>query len=87
VALRFGTDGLRGQANAELTPEVAVAVGRAACRVLGFERVVVGRDTRRSGTMLEAALSAGLASEGATVLAVGVLPTPGLAYLADAWGK
>lgn len=86
MALRFGTDGLRGQANAELTPEVAVAVGRAACRVLGFERVVVGRDTRRSGTMLEAALSAGLASEGATVLAVGVLPTPGLAYLADAWG-
>lgn len=86
MALRFGTDGLRGQANAELTPEVAVAVGRAACRVLGFERVVVGRDTRRSGTMLEAALSAGLASEGATVLSVGVLPTPGLAYLADAWG-
>ena len=61
MALRFGTDGVRGVANAELTPELALALGRAAARVLGGDRVVIGRDTRRSGPMLEAALAAGFA--------------------------
>jgi phosphoglucosamine mutase len=84
----FGTDGVRGQANADLTPELALAVAVAAARTLaetgdnGRPRVaVVGRDPRASGEMLEAAVVAGLASAGATVIRVGVLPTPGVAYL------
>ncbi len=77
---RFGTDGVRGVANAELTPEVVLALGRAAARVLGGQRFLVGRDTRRSGPLLFAALSAGLTAEGADVVDLGVLPTPGLAY-------
>ena len=82
MSLRFGTDGVRGLANVELTPELALALGRAAARVLGTERpFVLARDTRRSGPMLEAALSAGLAAEGADVALAGVLPTPGAAYL------
>jgi len=84
MTLRFGTDGVRGVANQELTPELVTALGRAAARVLGTERpFLVARDTRRSGPMLEAALVAGLCSEGAGVLRAGVLPTPGLAYLAQ----
>jgi len=83
MTLRFGTDGIRGVANRELTPELVTAVGRAAARVLGTEHaVVVGRDTRRSGPMLEAALVAGLCAEGADVLLAGVLPTPAVAELA-----
>jgi len=78
--LTFGTDGVRGVANSELTPELALALGRAAARVLGAGRWVVGRDTRLSGPMLTAALAAGLASEGAHVVDVGVLPTPGVAF-------
>lgn len=78
---RFGTDGIRGVANTDLTPELALAVGRAVARVLGPAHVVVGRDTRRSGPLLQAALSAGLAAEGVSVADVGVLPTPGVAYL------
>jgi phosphoglucosamine mutase len=83
----FGTDGIRGLANAELTPEFAVAVAASAARVLAQSgRVhrpvaVVGRDPRASGEMLEAAVTAGLASAGADVLRVGVLPTPAVAYL------
>ena len=65
---RFGTDGVRGLANDELTAELAVALGRAAARVLGGPRsVVIGRDTRRSGPMLEAAVAAGVCAEGADV--------------------
>ncbi|HYT38290.1 MAG TPA: phosphoglucosamine mutase [Acidimicrobiia bacterium] len=80
--LRFGTDGVRGLANVELTPELALALGRAAARVLGTDRpFVLARDTRRSGPMLEAALAAGLAAEGADVVLAGVMPTPGAAYL------
>jgi phosphoglucosamine mutase len=78
--LKFGTDGVRGIANAELTPELALALGRAAARVLGRDRFAVGRDTRRSGPLLEAALSAGLASEGADVTLLGVAPTPEVAW-------
>jgi len=82
VAPRFGTDGIRGVANAELTPELALALGRAAARHLPAREFLVGRDTRRSGPMLQAALSAGLASEGTRVVDVGVVPTPGLAWIA-----
>jgi phosphoglucosamine mutase len=81
VHARFGTDGVRGIANVDLTPEAVLALGRAAARVLPAAIFVVGRDTRRSGPMLQAALSAGLAAEGADVVDVGVLPTPAVAWL------
>jgi len=84
--VRFGTDGVRGLANAELTVEVALALGRAAARVLRAPAFVVGRDTRRSGPLLQAALSAGFATEGADVVDVGVLTTPGVAFLSEARG-
>src|SRR5947209_10861060 len=83
----FGTDGVRGRANADLTPELALSVARAAAGVLadrdGTSRpvAVVGRDPRASGEMLEAAVVAGLTSAGAEVLRAGVLPTPALAFL------
>src|SRR5688500_17220626 len=83
VSLKFGTDGVRGVANAELTPELVMALGRAAVRVLGGDRFLVGRDTRASGPMLQAALSAGMASEGAAVVDLGVVPTPCVAFLSD----
>ena len=79
---RFGTDGVRGVANDELTAELALAIGRATARVLPAAGFVVGRDTRRSGPMLAAALAAGLATEGADVFDLGVLPTPGVATVA-----
>ncbi len=78
---RFGTDGVRGVANVELTPELVLALGRATARHITAPTFLIGRDTRRSGPMLQAALSAGLASEGADVVDVGVLPTPALAWL------
>jgi phosphoglucosamine mutase len=84
VPARFGTDGVRGVANEELTAELAVALGRATARVLSAPAFVVGRDTRRSGPMLAAAFSAGLAAEGADVIDLGVLPTPGVATVAAA---
>jgi phosphoglucosamine mutase len=79
--VKFGTDGLRGVANAELTPELVLALGRAAARVVPAPGFIVGRDTRLSGPLLQAALAAGLASEGVRVADVGVIPTPGLAWL------
>ncbi len=79
----FGTDGVRGVANSDLTAELAVALGRAAARVLDASTFVVGRDTRESGTMLQAALSAGIASAGADVVDLGVLPTAGVAFVAE----
>jgi phosphoglucosamine mutase len=88
----FGTDGVRGLANGDLTPELALSVASAAARVLVAHDAshrpvaVVGRDPRASGEMLEAAVSAGLASAGADVLRVGVLPTPAVAYLTGAYG-
>lgn len=80
----FGTDGIRGVANLDLLPEMALRLGRAAGHVLGGpgHAVVIGRDTRRSGRMLEGALAAGLCSVGIDVRLVGHVPTPGLAYLA-----
>ena len=83
----FGTDGVRGLANADLTPELALAIAVAAAHVLrgadpGARPVaVVGRDGRASGEMLEAAVIAGLTSAGADVLRAGVLPTPAIAHL------
>ena len=82
----FGTDGIRGVAGDLLTPEFAVQVGRAAAVVLAKKAgphplFVIGRDTRLSGPMLEAALTAGLTSGGARVEIAGVIPTPGLAAL------
>ncbi|MGH3662823.1 MAG: phosphoglucosamine mutase [Micromonosporaceae bacterium] len=83
----FGTDGVRGKANADLTPELALAVAVAAAEVLNEQAAsrrpvaVVGRDPRASGEMLEAAVVAGLSSAGVDVLRVGVLPTPGVAHL------
>jgi phosphoglucosamine mutase len=82
VTLRFGTDGVRGVANLDLTPELVVALGRAAARVLGADRFVLGRDTRISGLSLEAALIAGLTAEGVTVSTLGVVPTPAVAWAA-----
>ena len=79
--IRFGTDGVRGIANVELTTDLVLALGRAVARTITATTFLVGRDTRRSGPMLQAALSAGLASEGADVVDVGVLPTPALAWL------
>jgi phosphoglucosamine mutase len=87
VGRLFGTDGVRGRANADLTPELALSVAHAAAGVLadrdGTSRpvAVVGRDPRASGEMLEAAVVAGLTSAGAQVLRAGVLPTPALAFL------
>ena len=79
--VRFGTDGIRGVANADLGVELVLALGRAAARVLPAGCFVVGRDTRRSGPLLQSALSVGLASEGADVVDVGVLPTPAVAWV------
>ena len=76
----FGTDGVRGVANRELTPELALRIGRAAALVLGEQStkpIVVGRDTRLSGQMLESAVVAGVASTGLDAFLVGVIPTPG----------
>ncbi len=82
----FGTDGVRGEANVELTPELAFRLGRFGGYVLsqheeGTPRVFVGRDTRISGEMLENALIAGLLSVGIQVYKLGVIATPGIAYL------
>ncbi len=89
MSLRFGTDGVRGVANSELTPELVLSLGRAAASVLDATRVgrvVIGRDTRRSGPLLEAALAAGFASEGVAVELLGVVPTPTVAWAAGADG-
>ncbi|HBV85246.1 MAG TPA: phosphoglucosamine mutase [Desulfosporosinus sp.] len=81
----FGTDGVRGVANSQLTPDLAFRLGQAGAYVLSKEhphpRIVIGKDTRISGDMLESALIAGICSVGANVLRVGVLPTPGIALL------
>jgi phosphoglucosamine mutase len=88
----FGTDGVRGTANAELTAELALDLAFAAAQVLGDRTggrrplAVVARDTRASGELLEAAVIAGLASAGVDVHRVGTLPTPGAAFLTEALG-
>jgi phosphoglucosamine mutase len=84
--VRFGTDGVRGRANVDLTPEVALGLGRALVTVLHDEgekrpSILVGRDPRWSGDMLEAAMIAGITSAGGDAVSVGVVPTPGVAFL------
>jgi phosphoglucosamine mutase len=93
VSRLFGTDGIRGVANEPpLTPDLAYRVGRELVATLAAQhgdeqvRVVIGRDTRRSGPLLESAMAAGLLSAGADCFAVGVLPTPGIALLTRALG-
>jgi phosphoglucosamine mutase len=94
VGRLFGTDGVRGLANRDLTAELALDLSAAAAHVLADRGVfaghrplaVVGRDTRISGQFLEAAVVAGLASAGVDVLLLGVLPTPGVAFLTDRLG-
>ncbi len=82
----FGTDGVRGRAFSELTPELVAALGAAAGSVFGGGTWIVGRDPRESGPVLEAALCRGLAASGATVRRVGVVPTPAVAHLAAVAG-
>lgn len=87
----FGTDGVRGIANEELTPELAFHIGRAGAYVLTGDsgrkpRIVVGKDTRISGDILEAALVAGICSVGAEAVIAGVIPTPAIAYLVRSEG-
>jgi len=87
MARLFGTDGVRGLANAELTPELAFRLGRAAAIYFGREtstpKIIIGRDTRLSGTMLEAALSAGICSAGGNAHLLGVMPTPAVSFLTE----
>ncbi len=83
MTLRFGTDGVRGLANAALSVEFVTALGRAAARGLGAPACAVGRDSRRSGPLIQAALSAGMAAEGVRIVDLGVVPTPAIAYWAQ----
>jgi phosphoglucosamine mutase len=83
----FGTDGIRGVANKDpMTPEMAIQIGQAVAHVLNEkghrQRIVIGKDTRLSGYMLENALTAGISSMGADVISVGPMPTPGVAFIA-----
>ena len=86
----FGTDGVRGIANKELTPELAFNLGKAGAAVLSRDGkrpvFVIGRDTRLSGDMLENALTAGILAVGGHVIKVGVIPTPAVAYLVRRYG-
>lgn len=86
----FGTDGVRGVANKELTPELAFKLGKAGAYVLKKENdkpvVIIGKDTRISGDMLENALAAGILAVGGNVIKVGVIPTPAVAFLARHYG-
>ncbi len=91
MARLFGTDGVRGIAGEDLTPGLAMLIGRGAATVLTAQtshrpRILIGKDTRISGDMLEAALSAGLCSVGADVELLGVIPTPAVAYLVRKYG-
>ena len=87
----FGTDGVRGVANSELTGQLAFHLGQAGAYVLTKEtkkqpKILVARDTRISGTMLESALVAGICSVGAKAICIGVIPTPAVAYLTKELG-
>ncbi len=82
MTLRFGTDGVRGVANAQLTPEFVLALGRAAALAFGASTCAIARDPRRSGDMLFGALAAGLTSQGVDVIDLGVVPTPAVAHWA-----
>jgi phosphoglucosamine mutase len=91
VGQYFGTDGVRGVANADITPELALGVGRALVRTLREEgtsraRIVIGRDPRASGEMLESAVAAGICSAGGNAVVLDVVPTPGVAFLTASLG-
>lgn len=84
MAKLFGTDGIRGIANEDLTPELAFQAGRAGAYILANGKkgkIIIGKDTRVSGDMLEAAMIAGITSMGIDVISLGVIPTPAVAYL------
>ncbi len=81
--LRFGTDGVRGNADTDLSTPLVVALGRAAARVIGAPEFVVGRDTRESGPRIEADLIRGLTADGARVRSLGVASTPAVAFVAQ----
>ena len=84
MIIKFGTDGIRGPVEYKITPEVCLRIGHAAGVVLkemGWETVLIGKDTRVSGYMLESALQAGFIAAGVNVRLLGPLPTPGVAYL------
>ncbi|MBO4852655.1 MAG: phosphoglucosamine mutase, partial [Schwartzia sp.] len=87
MARMFGTDGVRGEANLELTPELAYRLGRAAALYFGEggtakPEILIGRDTRISGPMFVSALATGICSAGGHAVIAGVIPTPAIAYLA-----
>ena len=84
MSIKFGTDGIRGPVESKITPEVCLRIGHAAGIVLkdmGWDTVLIGKDTRVSGYMLESALQAGFIASGVNVRLLGPLPTPGVAYL------
>ena len=84
MSLKFGTDGIRGPVESVVTPEACLRIGHAtglAMKELGWDTVVIGKDTRISGYMLEAALQAGFIAAGVNVRLLGPIPTPGVAYL------
>ena len=86
MARLFGTDGVRGEANTKLPPELAYRMGRAATIYFGQHsegtpQILIGRDTRISGEMLESALVAGICSAGGNAILAGIIPTPAVAYL------
>jgi len=84
MSIKFGTDGIRGPVESKITPEVCLRIGHAAGIVLkemGWGTVLIGKDTRVSGYMLESALQAGFIAAGVNVRLLGPLPTPGVAYL------
>jgi phosphoglucosamine mutase len=84
MIIKFGTDGIRGPVESKITPEVCLKIGHASGLVLkdmGWETVLIGKDTRVSGYMLESALQAGFIAAGVNVRLLGPLPTPGVAYL------
>lgn len=89
MARLFGTDGVRGVANAHLNAELAYKLGRAAAQYFGREvknpKIIIGRDTRLSGTMLESALAAGICSAAGNAHLLGVIPTPAVSYLTENW--
>ena len=88
--LKFGTDGIRGPVQTEITPEVCLRIGHATGIVLkqeGLDTVMIGKDTRVSGYMLEAALEAGFIAAGVNVRLLGPIPTPGVAYLTKTFRK
>src|SRR3954469_16331625 len=87
MPVRFGTDGVRGEANVELTPQIALALGQAAASVVAGTDWLIGWDTRLSSTMLAAAYAAGTAAAGRDITLVGEVPSSGLAFVCQDQGR